>query len=423
MMYSLSEIAYLVLVILILLITFFWLMVYFEIFNEKEKTRKVKDYPKIAVVIPTLFEGEDLKKSVESVKKVDYPAQKISIYIGLNKASDEKTRKVAKSLESKRVHAIDTGVNGKASVMNYILKNSLKDEQFILTLDADSMIDRLALKRLLSMFDDEKVAVVTPSVAVYRPRNFIEKLQEYDYIFSMVLRKAFSKMDALLVAPGPGSLFRRSTLEKVGYFDEGNITEDMEIAIRLLANGYKIRNKINAFTYTVVPHTTLKLLKQRIRWYTGFFVNVSRYHALLDKEKASVSKSVILLILLSTALSIMVIPELAYYIYIDISGAYTTVTNIGINYLISTSLNDLYIYFFSFNEITILSLITLFIGLFYLMYALKGMKKTLDPVRDTLAVGLYITFFGYLLAFSWFYGALKAGMLRGDVKWRINTQS
>ena len=199
--------------ILVLFLLFFWLFIYFEILREDKAEEELKSYPKVALVIPTLFEGEDLKLSINSVLASDYPKDKIKIYVALNRSTDRKTRKVAYSFEKKGVKVVDTGVNGKAAVMNYVIKNFVKEE-FVATLDADSMADRKMLRKLLVPFRNKNVGAVTPSVAVYKPKKAVQLIQKYDYIFSIVLRKAFSYVGNLMVAPGPGSMFRVSALKK-----------------------------------------------------------------------------------------------------------------------------------------------------------------------------------------------------------------
>ena len=184
---------------LVLFLIFFWLFIYFDIIEKKHRIKKLKEIPKIAVIIPTLFEGEDLRLSVESVLNSDYPKNKINIYIGLNKATDKKTRSVAYSFKNKLVKVVDTGINGKAAVMNYVIKNFVK-EDFVASLDADSIADKSMLKKLIRPFSDESVGAVTPSVAVYNPKKFVQSIQKYDYIFSIVLRKAFSYVGTLIVA-------------------------------------------------------------------------------------------------------------------------------------------------------------------------------------------------------------------------------
>lgn len=404
----------------VLVLIFFWLFIYFEIFEEEKKEKKPKTYPRLAVIVPTLFEGRGLEKTVKSLLRMEYPSKRMKVYIGLNKATDETTRKTAYSLASSNVKVVDTGLNGKAAVMNYIIKNSLKNEEFILTLDADSMADRKLAARLLPYFKDPKVGVVTPSVAVYRPKKKVEMIQKYDYLFSIVLRKAFSHVGSLLVAPGPGSMFRRSVIEKIGYFDENNITEDMEIAIRMILKGYKVENSVRAFSYTVVPATAFALLKQRIRWYSGFFFNMFKYRSvIMDRKKNGLmDRGMLLLIFLSVSLTMVAIPIIAYYIYTFAVLSYQTLSNIGFAQLLQPIPVLIQESVFSVNEITIISLAALVFGLYSMFYSLKSVNRKINPLTDTAWIGAYVSLFAYFLAFTWLYGFFNASIMRRKMKWK-----
>jgi cellulose synthase/poly-beta-1,6-N-acetylglucosamine synthase-like glycosyltransferase len=92
-------------------------------------------------------------------------------------------------------------------------------------------------------------------------------------------------MDSIFVIPGPFSLYKRAVLKKVGGFEEHNITEDMEIALRMQDNGYRIENCVPAFTYTHAPATLRQLFVQRVRWYRGFIINMRRYRHMLFNPK------------------------------------------------------------------------------------------------------------------------------------------
>ena len=133
-------------------------------------------------------------------------------------------------------------MNGKSRVMNYVIKNKLKDEKLILSLDADSVIDKNLINKLVIPFFEKKdVGIVAPSMLIYKPKKPLEMIQKYEYLFNIALRKGLSMLSTLLVAPGPGSLISRSALEKAGYYAENNITEDMELTMRMLINGYRIQ--------------------------------------------------------------------------------------------------------------------------------------------------------------------------------------
>ncbi len=406
--------------ILVLFLLFFWLFIYFEILREDKAEEELKSYPKVALVIPTLFEGEDLKLSINSVLASDYPKDKIKIYVALNRSTDRKTRKVAYSFEKKGVKVVDTGVNGKAAVMNYVIKNFVKEE-FVATLDADSMADRKMLRKLLVPFRNKNVGAVTPSVAVYKPKKAVQLIQKYDYIFSIVLRKAFSYVGNLMVAPGPGSMFRVSALKKIGYFDEKNITEDMEIAIHLLTEGYMVENVIDAFSYTIVPDKISVLFKQRSRWYSGFFYNMMKYRkTIMSKDNHGlIDRSIMVMIFTSVFFSIVALPLIAYYIYSWILEGFFTVTNVGVVFSTQTLWQTILAVGYSFDVLSLFGIFLLVFGLYSLFFSLKGVMKRIDAIKDTIGIAIYVTLFSYFLGMTWLYGFVNGVIFRKRVMWKI----
>jgi cellulose synthase/poly-beta-1,6-N-acetylglucosamine synthase-like glycosyltransferase len=92
-------------------------------------------------------------------------------------------------------------------------------------------------------------------------------------------------LNAIHVTPGPFSIFRREVFAKIGYFRHAHNTEDMEMALRLHSNNYKIENSHNAWVYTVGPRSLKALYKQRVRWTHGFLENALDYRHLFFNRK------------------------------------------------------------------------------------------------------------------------------------------
>ncbi|MEM0111937.1 MAG: glycosyltransferase family 2 protein, partial [Candidatus Parvarchaeota archaeon] len=209
---------------IVLLLAVFWLLVFVDINRKKmeeegKKAERRNELKTVAVLIPTLAEGEELRKTVSSVLDSDYPKSMFKVYIVLNKASPQYTREIAYSMRSRRVKVIEAPMNGKAAVMNYALKGFI-EEELLLVLDADTLVAKDLMRRLVWPFKDRKVASVVSSVKVYKPRRIIEYLQKYEYLLSIMARKAMSVLGGLMVVHGAGSMFRVSALRKVGYFDQ-----------------------------------------------------------------------------------------------------------------------------------------------------------------------------------------------------------
>lgn len=411
-----------VLITAIILLSVFWLIVYFDVFRENEKLIKIRRYPKIGVIIPTLYEGKFLKNSVQSVLKSKYPRRKYTIYIGLNQKTDAATRKVADSFKESNVKVIDTGLNGKAAVMNYIIKNSLRDEKLILTLDADSIIEKTLMERLIIPFIEEKnVGAVAPSMLIYKPKNVLEILQKYEYIFNTALRKGLSNSGTLLVAPGPGSLLSRKAIERVGYYDETSIVEDMDLTTKMLIAGYKVENRLDAKSYTAPPDTLKKYFRQRIRWYAGSFYNIIKYRRQLTAKRKddNIDRGVISLTLISSVLSLAVLPIVGFYLYYYLNQLFFILTQLGSSFSFNFQ-NFLTSIIFGFNELSFAAIIAVIISLYSVFYLLKNINKGVAIIKDGFWSIACLFVYGYLLAITWTLGFFKSLMMISESKWNGN---
>ena len=134
---------------------------------------------------------------------------------------------------------------------------------------------------MVPYFKDPIVAAVTPAIIVRTPTSILERIQYAEYNIGVFLRKMYSTFNAIHVTPGPFSMFRRSVFAIVGPFRSAYNTEDLEMALRLHRHNFKIENAEHARVFTTPPATIKKLIKQRVRWTTGFLLNLRDYKDLL----------------------------------------------------------------------------------------------------------------------------------------------
>jgi cellulose synthase/poly-beta-1,6-N-acetylglucosamine synthase-like glycosyltransferase len=225
---------------------------------------------------------DDIKKSVISCLSVDYP--KKEIILCWNGPVNEEVMAVCKNYEKQKLaRFLQTPKQGKAAAMNLALKH-LKGEYFC-CLDGDSFFRPEALQSMVGYLDDPQVSAVTTSMKVYKPKNWVERVQWVEYIFAIYLRRLMSMVNALYVVPGPGGMYRTSVIKQVGGFDETSLVEDMEISFRIRKAGYKIKNGLNAYVDTMVPETLVELIKQRTRWYAGFVDTMKKHSSFLFNPK------------------------------------------------------------------------------------------------------------------------------------------
>ena len=260
-----------------------WIIIFSRNYKTLHKDPKAKKSPDVTIIIPAYNEEKRIKKAIDSCFDSDYDG-KVNVVV-VNDGSTDRTREICESYGNK-IKLINKENTGKASSINIALKKVNTD--IVGVMDADSYFTKNAIKKMMGYFNYEEVGAVTPSMIADNEKNILQKIQWVEYVFSVYLRKLFSIVDAQYVCPGPGSLYRTKILREVGGFDENNLTEDMEIAFRLKEIGYAIENSVNAVVYTHIPEKIKPLVKQRIRWYAGYYENVKKYsHMLFNRDFGS----------------------------------------------------------------------------------------------------------------------------------------
>jgi cellulose synthase/poly-beta-1,6-N-acetylglucosamine synthase-like glycosyltransferase len=151
-------------------------------------------------------------------------------------------------------------------------------------LDADSFVDKYALMRMMGYFENPAVMAVTPSMKVWNPKTILQKIQFAEYLFGIYLRKAAAYLGCIHVTPGPFSAYRKSFFNRYGGYEEGNLTEDIEVALRIQKHNFLIENARDAYSYTIAPSRFGPLFNQRVRWYLGFINNCWKHRQLFSRR-------------------------------------------------------------------------------------------------------------------------------------------
>lgn len=265
----------------------FLLITYFERradMKKEEETNNLADYPKVSIFVPCFNEEKSIAKTIESILALEYPKEKLEVLV-VDDGSTDNTFAVAKKFEINNYIKVFRKENGgKYTALNFALSKATGE--FVGCLDADSFAEKSALKNIIAYFRNDRDAMaVIPSIKVHAPINIVQMMQKVEYAWGIFLRKMFSYMGALYVTPGPFSIFRKKVFDDLGPYRHAYNTEDMELAMRMQANNYKIINCHKAHIYTITPHNIKHLYRQRVRWTSGFLKNALDYKFLFFNKK------------------------------------------------------------------------------------------------------------------------------------------
>lgn len=254
--------------------------------DEEEFHSKLEHFPTVAVAVPCWNEEKTLAATIDSLVALDYPKEKLSIFV-VDDGSTDRTYEIAQKYEMTYpgfITAIHKENGGKHTAVNLALDRSTAD--FFGCLDADSFVAPHTLKTIITYFEREpSVMAVTPCIHIRHPKTFVQRMQAIEYLMGVFVRKAFGSLDAIQVTPGPFSIFKREVFEKIGNYHKAHNTEDFEITLRMHKAHLRIANSHKALVYTVGPATARGFFHQRVRWARGFLENSIDYKDLFFKKE------------------------------------------------------------------------------------------------------------------------------------------
>ena len=388
-----------------------WILMYLKHGRNLKKDPKPTRYPSVSVIIPAYNSEGTIAKSIESVLNLKYP-KKIQVLV-VDDGSTDKTERIAKSYP---VEYMKVKHGGKSRAMNKGLKK-LKGE-LVATLDSDSFVTPDALINMIGYLENSNTAAVIPVIKLYNRGKLLEKLQHIEYIYAAFLRKLFTFFNCLFVVPGPFSLFKRKVFDELGGFDEKNLTEDMEMGLRILDAGYKIESSLNADVYTIAPNKLNDLMKQRVRWYIGNLRNISAYrHVVFRLDDLSMVLITSLVSVVILLLSMLLIGRTAL-IYAN------TYFNLGKGYLslgpsLDFTIERLLSFDYSFNLLSFYlpgAVFTLAFLSVLVLFFLVGFRSVEEDINFGIEHIFYATLYNMLLGIMWANSLFKelVNKVRGE---------
>lgn len=377
----------------------------------------LKEFPIVSIIIPAWNEEKGIAGTIQSAVNLDYPKDKLEIIV-IDDGSKDNTYNIAKKFESKNVRVFKNSQNmGKGLTMNRGI--DMAKGEIIVTMDADNIIvEGDILKVMISNFKDPKIMCVAPTTAIYRPKGILQRIQQVEYLLGVFLRKAFSNMDAIHITSGAFSVYRKSFFEKHGGFDKQAITEDMEMALRIQYNDYRIVNDLRAVAYTVAPNKFIPLLKQRRRWYTGLIKCLLRYKFLFSRKYGAMGV-VVLPVAVTTVLFSVILTSMLIFSSIDnVRKELVHLNSINFHFLNTFELNRFVFerFFFSIfsSPVYYFFFIFVFVLAGYMIFAKKNVKEYVD-VR--LSLIFFILFYSFLFALWWLVSIFYV-LFNKKVVWR-----
>jgi len=280
--------------IVLLAILLFWTLyngsiIYVGIKKKRKQTTflsyKSGKLPKISLIVPTKNEETVIRRCLNGILNVDYPKDKMQIIV-VDGKSEDNTGKICSEFSEKYPENIkiisEKTPNGKPAALNLALPYI--NGEIVGVFDADSLPEKDVLAKVAFYFKDEQLKALQG-----RTNSLNEKNNALTRVIAMEERAWFQalmsgreKLQLFVPLTGSCQFVRTKVLEELGGWDENSLTEDVELALRLVEKNHHIQYAQDVCSGQETPNNIGSLFKQRVRWYRGYMETAIKYGRLLD---------------------------------------------------------------------------------------------------------------------------------------------
>ncbi|MDH3983854.1 MAG: poly-beta-1,6-N-acetyl-D-glucosamine synthase [Gammaproteobacteria bacterium] len=256
---------------------YLWIMgaTYYFFYREKVEKRAVDDpplleeTPGVTFIVPCHDEGPNVRETIGALFEQVYPDFEV---VAIDDASNDETGQILDEMalleDRLRVIHFDTN-QGKA--MGLRAGALAANNEILICIDGDAILDPHAAHWLTWHFVNwPRVGAVTGNPRVRNRTSLLGKIQagEFSSIIGLI-KRAQRIYGRVFTVSGVVAAFRRSALQKVGYWNLDMVTEDIDISWSLQTHRWDVRYEPNALCYILMPETFKGLWSQRLRWAQG----------------------------------------------------------------------------------------------------------------------------------------------------------
>ncbi|MDD5749965.1 MAG: glycosyltransferase [Patescibacteria group bacterium] len=277
--------------------------------------------PLVSVMIPAWNEEVGILATVNSLLASRYRNMEIII---INDGSTDSSDKIIRDFIKKHKNSLykDISINyfyqensGKGSALNRAI--ALAKGDILVSIDADCVVDPGAIGAFVAEFKDPKVMGAVGNVKIGNKDSMIGTVQYLEFLFSFYFKRAESLIGSIYIIGGAAGAFRREVFERVGLYSTNNITEDIELTVRMQDAGMKIIYVPKAIVYTEGASDLTGLKKQRLRWKMGRFQTFFQHRHLFFSTKKKHNKYLSMIVMpLAVFSEIQLLFELPFVIFL-----------------------------------------------------------------------------------------------------------
>lgn len=252
--------------------------------NDEQTSNHIleEDYPFVTVQLPVYNESYVVERLLDTVVKLNYPADKLEIQV-LDDSTDDTVDLVAKKVAYYQKEGINIQHVKRVNRQGYkagALADSMGDAkgEFIAIFDSDFLPDPDFLKMTVPYFNVENIGVVqTRWGHINRDYSMLTRMQAFglDAHFS-IEQLGRNAGEHFINFNGTAGIWRRSCIDDAGGWEHDTLTEDLDLSYRAQMKGWKFIFLEDVVSPAELPVTMSAVKSQQFRWMKGGAENLRK---------------------------------------------------------------------------------------------------------------------------------------------------
>ena len=255
-----------------------------------------EDLPFISIFIPAHNEENTIEATVKSVCQSEYYKNEepnfevIVINDGSTDHTGEILAEIKKDLPQLKIvtrHPPRSG-KGKGFVLNDAL--TLSQGEIIGVFDADTQIKTDYLMTIVQYLNGDIDGVQSRVKMFNRDENYLARMQHLEFASFGNTLIAKDNLGSTGFLGGNGQFVKKDAIINCGRWDGFAVTEDLNLAIKIILQGGKIRYCGDCAVYQEAVTDWSAFFRQRVRWAIGNFETLFVYFPQILRAKISLLK-------------------------------------------------------------------------------------------------------------------------------------
>ncbi|MCD6366322.1 MAG: glycosyltransferase family 2 protein [Bacteroidales bacterium] len=247
------------------------------LFKKKKQLPTTEEFPEITFLVPAYNEQDFVDEKAENGFALDYPKEKIH-FVWVTDGSNDGTLEKLKDYPIIETFHSDER-RGKTAALNRAIE--LIDTEIIICSDANTLLNKEAIKEMVRLFADPEIGTVAGEKKVLKEEN--DDASGSGENFYWKYESWLKQLDAEFYSSVAvvGELF---AIRKVVFsiMPEDTLLDDFVLSLKTIEKNLKIGYTKNAYAMEKASASVSEEMKRKVRIAAGGFQTVFRYPQFLN---------------------------------------------------------------------------------------------------------------------------------------------